>query len=180
MNSFHFQPHDGYRFVSWDLVSQDFLWTLHQAMSSSSSSPTLQIAKGMDQDVASPVFPSLYPACLAMDRGAVCIPSPYADNGHADSYFCAPPVPENPGMVPPLSPSLYWSSHNTHAMPALSLHCPPAMSYGEPQIHTAWVDTKPHTTSRNRWRGRGLTRIKAHEFSSVKNVSFLLLYHAAV
>ncbi|KAM9476871.1 estrogen receptor 2b isoform 1-T3 [Clarias gariepinus] len=118
-------------------------------MSSSSSSPTLQIAKGMDQDVASPVFPSLYPASLAMDRGAVCIPSPYADNGHADSYFCAPPVPENPGMVPPLSPSLFWSSHNTHAMPALSLHCPPAMSYGEPQIHTAWVDTKPHTTSRN-------------------------------
>ncbi|KAF5892720.1 estrogen receptor beta isoform X1, partial [Clarias magur] len=114
-------------------------------MSSSSSSPTLQITKGMDQEEASPVFPSLFPASLALDRGAVCIPSPYADNSHIDSYFCAPPVPENPGMVPPLSPSLFWSPHNAHAMSGLSLHCPPAMPYSKPQIHTAWVDSKPHT-----------------------------------
>ncbi|MCJ8731036.1 hypothetical protein PDJAM_G00191210 [Pangasius djambal] len=115
----------------------------------SSSSPTLQLAKGMDQEEASPLFPSLYPTSLAVDRGTVCIPSPYADNGHAEMSFYGPSVPENPAVAPPLSPSLFWPSHNAHPVPSLALHCPPALPYGEPQIHTAWVDTKPHAAGRN-------------------------------
>ncbi|MCI4376871.1 hypothetical protein PGIGA_G00193230 [Pangasianodon gigas] len=116
---------------------------------SSLSSPTLQLAKGMDQEEASPLFASLYPTSLAVDRGTVCIPSPYADNGHAEMSFYGPSVPENSAMAPPLSPSLFWPSHNTHPVPSLALHCPPALPYSEPQIHTTWVDTKPHTAGRN-------------------------------
>ncbi|XP_034158504.2 estrogen receptor 2b isoform X2 [Pangasianodon hypophthalmus] len=116
---------------------------------SSSSSPTLQLAKGMDQDEASPLFPSLYPTSLAVDRGTVCIPSPYADNGHAEMSFYGPSVPENSAMAPPLSPSLFWPSHSTHPVPSLALHCPPALPYSEPQIHTAWIDAKPHAAGRN-------------------------------
>lgn len=116
---------------------------------SSSLSPTLQTVNGMDQDEPLPLFPSHYPTALGVDRGTVCIPSPYADNGHAEMSFCGPSAPENPAIAPPLSPSLFWSSHNPHAMPALPLHCPPALPYSEPHIHTAWVDTKPHTSGRH-------------------------------
>ncbi|KAK3554614.1 hypothetical protein QTP70_029664 [Hemibagrus guttatus] len=115
----------------------------------SSSSPSMHIAKDMDQEEASPLFPSLYPASLGMERGTVCIPSLYADNSHGEMCFYGPSVPENLAVAPPLSPSLFWTSHNTHTMPALSLHCPPALPYGEPQIHTAWVDSKPHSTGQN-------------------------------
>ncbi|KAG7334483.1 hypothetical protein KOW79_002890 [Hemibagrus wyckioides] len=115
----------------------------------SSSSPTMHEAKDVDQEEAPPLFPSLYPTSLGVDRGTVCIPSPYADNSHGEMCFYGPPVPENPAVAPPLSPSLIWTSHNTHTMPALSLHCPPALPYSEPQIHTTWADSKPHGTVRN-------------------------------
>lgn len=139
----------------WLQALKDLVWILHPTMSSSLS-PTLQTVNGMDQDEPLPLFPSHYPTALGVDRGTVCIPSPYADNGHAEMSFCGPSAPENPAIAPPLSPSLFWSSHNPHAMPALPLHCPPALPYSEPHIHTAWVDTKPHTSGRHRWRGRGL------------------------
>ncbi|KAF4089887.1 hypothetical protein AMELA_G00043400 [Ameiurus melas] len=116
---------------------------------SSSLSPSLQTANGMDQNQALPLFPSHYPTSLRVDRGTVCIPSPYADNGHAEMSFCGPSAPENPAVAPPLSPSLFWSSHIPHAMPDLSLHCPPALPYSEPHISTAWVDTKPHAVGRH-------------------------------
>lgn len=132
---------------------------------------TLQIAKGMDQKEVSSLFPSLYPTSVGVDRGTVCIPSPYADNGHADMSFYSLSVPENPAMAPPLSPSLFWPLHNTHTMPALSLQCPPALSYSEPQMPTTWVDTKPHTVGGNRWRGRGLTNLHLKMFN--KTVSYI-------
>ncbi|XP_060727667.1 estrogen receptor 2b isoform X2 [Tachysurus vachellii] len=114
---------------------------------SSSSSP-MHVVKDVDQE-ASPLFPSPYPRSLGLDRGTVCIPSPYADNSHGEMCFYGPSVPENPTVAPPLSPSFIWTSHNTHTMPALSLHCPPALPYSEPQIHTTWVVSKPPSTCRN-------------------------------
>lgn len=114
------------------------------------SSQTLQIAKGMDQEeVPAPLFPSLYPK--GVDLGTVCIPSPYADNSQREMSFYCPSGPENPAMAPAFSQSVFWSSHNTHATPTLSLHCPSAVPYSEPQIHAAWADSKPHTMGRSRW-----------------------------
>ncbi|KAF7710818.1 hypothetical protein HF521_009690 [Silurus meridionalis] len=103
----------------------------------------------MDQEAASPLFPSLFPTSVGVDRGTVCIPSPYADNSNAEISFYGPSVSENSSTAPQLSPSLFWPTHNTCTMPALSLQCPHALPFTEPQIHTAWVDTKPHTTGRN-------------------------------
>ncbi|GAA6088828.1 estrogen receptor 2b isoform X1 [Tachysurus ichikawai] len=114
----------------------------------SSSPPPMHVVKDVDQE-ASPLFPSPYPRALGLDRGTVCIPSPYADNSRGEMCFYGPSVPENPTVAPPLSPSFIWTSHNTHAMPALSLHCPPALPYSEPQMHTTWVDSKPPNACRN-------------------------------
>lgn len=167
---YYFQLRDGY----W-LISQELVWIFHPMMSSSSPL-TLQLAKDMEQEEASPVFPSLFPASLGVDRGTVCITSPYADNGHAEMSFYGPSVPENLVIAPPLSPSLFWPSHNTHTMPPLSLHYPPALPYSEPQIHTTWVDTKQHTAGRNRWSRRGLTNLHLMMINKVISYITFLTY----
>lgn len=151
------QLHDGCR-----LLIQDLVWILRPAMSSSLSS-TMHVAKDMDKVEGSPFFPSLFsPASLEVDRGTVCIPSPYADNAHGETSYYGPSVPEKPAMAPPLSPSLFWTSHNSHAMPALSLHCPPSLPYSEPQIHAPWVNAKEHSAARNRLRGGGVQEALSH------------------
>lgn len=133
------------------------------AMSSSSDpalesgSPILQQAKSVENEEVPPLYPSLYNSSLGIDRGAVCIPSPYADNGHKEyshaefgalAFYRS--VPENPTMVPPLSPSFFWPSHSTHSLPSHTLHCPSALAYPEPHTHTVWAEAKMHTPGRSR------------------------------
>ncbi|XP_062851800.1 estrogen receptor 2b isoform X2 [Trichomycterus rosablanca] len=122
-----------------------------------SGSPILQQAKGVEREEVPPLYPALYNSSLGIDRGAVCIPSPYADNGnkeysHAELgalAFYRSSVPEHPAMAPPLSPSIFWPSHNMHSLPSHTLHCPSALAYTEPPTHTAWGEAKMHTPGRS-------------------------------
>uniref|UniRef100_W5KLY7 Estrogen receptor 2b n=1 Tax=Astyanax mexicanus TaxID=7994 RepID=W5KLY7_ASTMX len=111
------------------------------------SPPVLQVARAPERDDPHTHFPALYSSSLAVERGAVCIPSPFADTEFGPGPLnLGHPVSESPGLGPPLSPSLFWPSHTTHA---ITLHCPPQLMYGEPHTHAAWAETKPHTPSRS-------------------------------
>ncbi|TSV02077.1 Estrogen receptor beta [Bagarius yarrelli] len=116
---------------------------------SSSASPTMHVARDMNQEEASALVPSFYSTSLGVNRETVCIPSPYADNSHSEKSFYNQSVLENAPMGPPLSPTLFWTSHNTHAMPALPLCSPPAPPCNEPQMHAGWVNTKSHSVGRH-------------------------------
>ncbi|XP_066535674.1 estrogen receptor 2b [Hoplias malabaricus] len=101
----------------------------------------LQLPKVSEQEDGPGHFPALYPSPL--DRGTVCIPSPFADTEFGPgSLALGPPVSDNPIVGPPLSPSLFWPSHSAHTH---TLHCPPQLVYGEPHTHAAWSESKPHT-----------------------------------
>ncbi|XP_072533425.1 estrogen receptor 2b isoform X2 [Salminus brasiliensis] len=109
--------------------------------------PRLQLTKAPERDDPTALFPSFFPSSLAVEQGAVCIPSPFADTEFGPSSLnLGPPVAESPALGPPLSPSLFWPSHRTHT---IALHCPPQLVYGEPHAHATWVETKPYTSSRN-------------------------------
>uniref|UniRef100_A0AAR2INP9 Estrogen receptor beta n=1 Tax=Pygocentrus nattereri TaxID=42514 RepID=A0AAR2INP9_PYGNA len=104
--------------------------------------PVLQLAKASDQDDPPALFPVLYPSPLAVERGTVCIPSPFADAEFTtNALTLGPPISDSPMVGPPLSPSLFWTSHNAHTH---ALHCPPQLMYGE--THATWVEAKPHAT----------------------------------
>uniref|UniRef100_A0A3B3QXB0 Estrogen receptor 2b n=1 Tax=Paramormyrops kingsleyae TaxID=1676925 RepID=A0A3B3QXB0_9TELE len=106
------------------------------------------------------VLPTVYAAPLPgldVENRAVCIPSPYADNGHdyPTLTFYNPSVlsypgssiPDSPSVRPPLSPALYWPPHShpghTSHLPPLTLHCQQPMVYSDPP-QTPWVETKAH------------------------------------
>ncbi|KAI4877767.1 hypothetical protein NFI96_021891 [Prochilodus magdalenae] len=107
--------------------------------------PILQQAKLSERDEPPALFSALYPSSLAMDRGPVCIPSPFADAEFATgSLALGAPVSDSPIVGPALSPSLFWPSHSAQSH---ALHCPPHLVYGE--THTTWAETKPQAVGRS-------------------------------
>lgn len=132
-----------------------------------SVSPVLDSSKA-DRGDSPNLLPRLYTSPLGMDNQTICIPSPYLEacqdyspphggefnHGALTLYspvsssvlgYPHPPVSES---VVPLSPTIFWPSHTTHT--ALSLHCPPPLSYSETHSHTAWDDPKTHTLNQSR------------------------------
>lgn len=103
------------------------------------------LVKASEQDDPTELFPTLYPSTLAMEQGAVCIPSPFADAEFGPRAL-ALGLPDSPVVGPHLSPSFLWPSYNTHAH---SLHCPPQLEYRETNTRTAWAGGRTHTANTN-------------------------------
>nr|AFC36882.1 estrogen receptor beta 1 [Paramisgurnus dabryanus] len=112
---------------------------------------------------SSALLPRVYTSPLSMDTQTICIPSPYVDTSQGYSPpqggefnhralrvyspvsstvlgYPRPPVSEN---LAPLSPTIFWPPHTTHA--SLSLHCPPPLAYSETHTHGAWEDGETNT-----------------------------------
>ncbi|KAI2657997.1 Estrogen receptor beta-2 [Labeo rohita] len=131
-----------------------------------SASPALDSGKAIRGD-SSNTLPRLYTSPLGMDNQTICIPSPYVEacqdyspphrgeisHGALTLYspvsstvlgYPHPPVSES---LVPLSPTIFWPSHTTHT--ALSLHCPPPLTYSKTHAHTTWENTKTHTVNQS-------------------------------
>ncbi|KAM6961280.1 estrogen receptor 2b [Aplochiton taeniatus] len=115
--------------------------------------------------------PIPYSPHMGMESHTVCIPSPYTDSrleqGHGGpgglaffSPYGSASVSDSPSqtaLCSPLSPSLFWPHHHHHhhqqqqqqhhhqhhSLPALGLHCPQSLVYGEHHSpHTPWMEPK--------------------------------------